>query len=156
MENTQGTPKTEPAKVEGGEKQAGAELPFTASVRPIEPQGKLIGFASVTIGGMTIEDFKVVNGKNGIFLGAPSKANPASRTGYRTTVRIFDRELQERLNEQAEAGYTQAVEKLIARAEAVRPEPLREQMAQAQKAAQKENAARPAPAKGKEGRDART
>ena len=43
-----------------------AEVPIEVSVRPIEPQGKLIGFASVNIGGIVIDDFKVVNGKNGI------------------------------------------------------------------------------------------
>ncbi len=48
-----------------------------------------------------------------------------------------------------------AVEKLIARAEALRPKPIREQMANAAKEAAKENAARPAPAKGKEARDDR-
>ena len=48
-----------------------AEVPIEVSVRPIEPQGKLIGFASVNIGGIVIDDFKVVNGKNGIFLGEP-------------------------------------------------------------------------------------
>ena len=35
------------------------------TVRPIEPQGKLIGFASVNIGGVVVDDFKVVDGKNG-------------------------------------------------------------------------------------------
>ena len=68
-----------------------AVVPITVSVRPIEPQGKLIGFASVNFGGVVIDDFKVVDGKNGIFLGAPSKPDPASRTGYRATVRIPDR-----------------------------------------------------------------
>ena len=48
-----------------------AVVPITVSVRPIEPQGKLIGFASVNFGGVVIDDFKVVDGKNGIFLGAP-------------------------------------------------------------------------------------
>ena len=47
------------------------------------------------------------------------------------------------------------VEKLIARAEALRPKPIREQMANAAKEAAKENATRPAPAKGKEARDDR-
>ena len=49
-----------------------AEVPIEVSVRPIEPQGKLIGFASVNIGGIVIDDFKVVNGKNGIFEAAAS------------------------------------------------------------------------------------
>ena len=48
-----------------------AAVPIEVTVRPIEPQGKLIGFASVNYGGVVIDDFKVVDGKNGIFLGAP-------------------------------------------------------------------------------------
>ena len=59
-----------------------AAVPIEVTVRPIEPQGKLIGFASVNYGGVVIDDFKVVDGKNGIFLGAPSKPDPTSRTGY--------------------------------------------------------------------------
>ena len=66
-----------------------------------------------------------------------------------------NRALQERLSAAAADGYNVAVEKLIARAEALRPKPIREQMANAAKEAAKENAARPAPAKGKEARDDR-
>ena len=125
------------------------------TVRPIEPQGKLIGFASVNIGGEEVDECKVVDGKNGVFLGAPSKPDPTSRTGYRTTARVTNRDLQAQLDRAAAQGYNQAVEKLLARAEAVRPASIREQMAQAAKEAGKENAARPAPAKGKEARDDR-
>lgn len=102
-----------------------AAVPIEVTVRPIEPQGKLIGFASVNYGGVVIDDFKVVDGKNGIFLGAPSKPDPTSRTGYRSTVRINDRATQERLNAAGAQAYHSAVEKLIARAEAVRPTRLR-------------------------------
>ena len=101
------------------------------------------------------DDFKGVDGKNGIFLGAPSKPDPTSRTGYRSTVRINDRATQERLNAAGAQAYHSAVEKLIARAEAVRPTPIKEQMAQAAREAGKENAARTAPAKKKEARDDR-
>lgn len=132
-----------------------AAIPIEVSVRPIEPQGKLIGFASVNFGGVVVDDFKVVNGQNGIFLGAPSKPDPTSRTGYRSTVRITDRATQERLNAAGVEAYHTAVDKLIARAEAVRPAPIREQMDKAAKEAARENAARPAPTKGKEGRDGR-
>ena len=132
-----------------------AVVPIEVTVRPIEPQGKLIGFASVNIGGMVVDDFRVIDGKNGVFLGAPSKPDPTSRTGYRSTARVMDRHLQERLDAAAAQGYTQAVEKLIARAEALRPAPIKEQMAKAAKEAGKENAARPTPAKGKEARDDR-
>ena len=101
-----------------------AVVPITVSVRPIEPQGKLIGFASVNFGGVVIDDFKVVDGKNGIFLGAPSKPDPASRTGYRATVRIPDRAIQERINAAGVEAYHAAVEQLVARAQAVRPAPV--------------------------------
>ncbi|MDB7815571.1 septation protein SpoVG family protein [Intestinimonas butyriciproducens] len=133
---------------------ANAPRPVEVTVRPIEPQGKLIGFASVNFGGVVVDDFKVVNGKNGVFLGAPSKPDAYARSGYRSTARVMDRALQERLDTAAE-GYSVAVEKLIARAEAVRPAPIREQMEKAAQAAAKENAARTAPAKGKEARDDR-
>ena len=58
------------------------------------------------------------------------------------------------LNTKAPRG-REALEKLIARAEALRPAPIKEQMAKAAKEAGKENAARPTPAKGKEARDDR-
>ena len=132
-----------------------AVVPITVSVRPIEPQGKLIGFASVNFGGVVIDDFKVVDGKNGIFLAAPSKPDPASRTGYRATVRIPDRATQERINAAGVEAYHAAVEQLVTRAQAVRPAPIKEQMAEAAKQAGKENAARPAPAKAKEARNDR-
>ena len=104
---------------------------------------------------MVVDDFRVIDGKNGVFLGTPSKPDPTSRTGYRSTARVMDRHLQERLDAAAAQGYTQAVEKLIARAEALRPAPIKEQMAKAAKEAAQENAAHPAPAKGKEARDDR-
>ena len=132
-----------------------ADIPISVTVRPIEPQGKLIGFASVNIGGVVIDDFKVVNGENGIFLGSPSKADANSRTGYRNTVRVMDRDLKARMDAVTAEAYGQAVDKLLARAEAVRPAPIKEQMAQAAKEAEKQNASRPASAKSKEVRDAR-
>lgn len=132
-----------------------APMPVTVTVRPIEPQGKLLGFASVNFGGVVVDDFKVVDGKNGVFLGTPSKPDPTSRTGYRSTARVTDRALQERLDAAAAEGYSVAVEKLIARAEAVRPAPIKEQMARAAKDAEKANAARSTPPKGKEAQDDR-
>lgn len=136
-----------------------APIPIEVSVRPIAPQGKLLGFASVNIGGMVVDDFKVVNGKNGIFMGSPSKPDPTTRSGYRATARITDRELQAQLDALAVDAYGRAVEALRARADAVlaqpAPTPIKEQMAKAAKAAEKQNAERPAPAKAKEGRDGR-
>lgn len=132
-----------------------ASLPVEVTVRPIEPQGKLKGFASVKIGGVVIDDFKVVDGKNGMFLSPPSKEAPGTRSGYRSTARVLDRSLQERLDALTVDAYAQAVEKLIARAQALRPVPIKEQMAEAAKAVETHNASRTAPARGKEGHDDR-
>ncbi len=82
-----------------------AEVPIEVTVRPIEKQGKTMGFASVNIGGMVVDDFRVIDGKNGVFLGAPSKPDPTSRTGYRSTARVMDRHLQERLDAAAPGLY---------------------------------------------------
>ena len=154
LAESQGISVDEAVKLRVEQAVAAATEP-QVTVRPIEPQGKLLGFASVNFGGVVVDDFKVVDGKNGVFLGAPSKPDPGSRYGYRTTARVTDRALQERLDAAAAAGYSVAVEKLIARAEAVRPAPIKEQMANAAKEAEKANATRSAPAKGKEARDDR-
>ncbi len=132
-----------------------APVPIEVSVRPIEPQGKVLGFASVNIGGVVVDDFKVVDGKNGVFLAPPSKADPKSRSGYRSTARVLDQNLQERLDALTVDSYGQAVEKLVARAQAVRPAPIKKQMEEAAKDAGKHNAARPAQQRTQEARDAR-
>lgn len=129
------------------------------NVRAIEPRGKLIGLAEVKIGGLRVDDFKVFNGDEGLFLGAPSVKDPSVRGGFRRTARA-DKDLQAVLDGKALEGYNAAVEKLVARATAaqaltVKPRPIKEQMEQAAQAAEMGNAARPAPDKGKEARDAR-
>ena len=132
-----------------------APLPIEVMVRPIEPMGKLLGYASVNIGGIVVDDFKVVDGKNGLFLSPPSKESNRTRSGYRATTRVTSRALQERLDALTVDAYNTAVQTLVARAEAVRPAPIREQMAQAAREADKANASRPAPERGKEARDDR-
>lgn len=132
-----------------------APLPIEVNVRPIEPMGSLRGYASLNIGGIVVDDFKVVEGKNGMFLSPPSKEAPGTRRGYRSTTRVMSRALQERLDALTVAAYNDAVQKLVARVEALRPAPIREQMAQAGWEADKANAEHPAPEKGKEARDER-
>lgn len=132
-----------------------APLPLTVTVRPIEPMGSLRGYASINIGGIVVDDFKVVDGKNGMFLSVPSKEAPGTRSGYRATTRVTSRALQERLDALTVEAYGAAVDRLVARAEALRPAPIREQLARAAQEADKANADRPAPEKGKETRDER-
>lgn len=120
------------------------------NVRPIEPRGSLIGMADVKIGGLTVEGFKVFNGKDGLFVGPPSVPDNSSRSGFRRTAWISE-ELQPVINSKALDGYNAAVEKLVARAAAaqtmtVKPS-IRDQLKEGAEMAAKDNAARPAPEK---------
>ena len=136
-----------------------ATLKVEVNVRPIEPRGKLIGNADVRFGGgLVVEDFKLFNGENGLFVGPPSKPDNTARSGYRRTARITDDRVQAALDNAAFEGYNAAVEKLQARAAAVSaPEKprIREQLDKAAQEAAKDNAARPAQTKEKAARDDR-
>jgi DNA-binding cell septation regulator SpoVG len=117
------------------------------TVRPIEPQGNLYGFASVTVGGIRIDDFKIVQNKDGaLFVGMPSKPDKNSTTGYRNTV-FVDKDMREGFTEAVVGAYHVAVEhaqdhaaKLKATPEK-QPERIADQVAKAQKQADKANAA---------------
>ena len=155
LAESQGISIDEAVRLRGEKSLEAAPLPIEVMVRPIEPMGKLLGYASVNIGGIVVDDFKVVDGKNGMFLSPPSKESNRTRSGYRATTRVTSRALQERLDALTVDAYNTAVQKLVARAEAVRPAPIREQMAQAAREADMANASRPAPERGKEARDDR-
>lgn len=117
------------------------------SVRTIDPQGQLHGYASVKIGGIMVDDFKIFERKEdgGLFVGMPSKKGPG---GFKDTVRI-DRDFREDFNTAVIDAYHKEGEKLMARAAAIASKPrISEQMAKAEKQAAEHNAARPAPAKG--------
>jgi DNA-binding cell septation regulator SpoVG len=111
--------------------------------RPIEPQGGLLGFASVTVGGIRIDDFKIVERKDGeLFVGMPSKADPKSETGYRNTASI-GKDFKADFNTAVIAAYHAARER-----SAKKPPPVKAQRAKAQKQANEHNAKLPAPEKG--------
>lgn len=135
------------------EQEAAPILPIKleVSVRPIEPKGNLVGFASLKINdSFVIDDFKVLQNDKGIFVGMPSKPDKNSKTGYRDTARPITKEFRAELTEAVTAAYNAEVEKLQTRAAAVAaPEKksIPEQLAEGAKQAAKENAARPAPAK---------
>lgn len=144
-----------------------APVPVEIKVRPIAQQGKTLGFASVNVGGVVIDDFKLINGSKGVFLAAPSKPNPGGR-GFRATVWLEDQNLRERMNTLAVDAYREAIDQLRSRADAAEavlaeaeagrdpaPAPIREQMTKAAKAAEKHNAQRTDKPKVREGRDDR-
>ena len=58
---------------------------------------------------------------------SPSPVSYTHLDVYKRQVRVNDRATQERLNAAGAQAYHSAVEKLIARAEAVRPTPIKEQ-----------------------------
>lgn len=153
------TAAREAPAVETREPQAAPMPEVEVNVRPIEPQGKMIAMADVKIGGLTVEGFKVFNGDNGLFVGAPSIKDPSTRSGWRRTARISE-DLQPILNEKAFEGYNAAVEKLVARATAaqamaVKPS-IHEGLREGAEQAARDNAERPAPERaGKGGKDGR-
>lgn len=128
-------------------------MKLDVSVRPIEPKGNLVGFASLKINDcFVIDDFKVLQSDKGLFVGMPSKPDKSSKTGYRDTARPVTKEFRAELTEAVAAAYHAEVEKLKARAAAIpateKPS-IPKQLAEGAKQAAKENAAPPAPARGK-------
>lgn len=167
LAKSQGLTLDEAAKLKVERALANAPVHVEVSVRPIVNQGKTLGFASVNVGGVVIDDFKLVNGKNGVFLAPPSKPNPSGR-GFRATVWLQDQSLRERLNTLAVVAYRDAIDQLRSRADAAEAsleqaeadrEPalpsIKEQMARAGEAAKRHNTQRHSQEKAKEGRDDR-
>ena len=125
-------------------------MKLDVSVRPIEPKGNLVGFASLKINdSFVIDDFKVLQSDKGLFVGMPSKPDKNSKTGYRDTARPITKEFRAELTEAVAAAYHAEVEKLQARAAAIPAEKqfIPKQLAEGAKQAAKDNAARPTPAK---------
>jgi len=111
------------------------------SVRPVEAQGSLRGFASVTIAGIKIDDFKIVEKKDGeLFVGMPSKPDKSTQTGYRNTVNI-EKGYKASFDDAVLRNY-HAVDKTQA-VETKRPERMADQIANAKKQAEKHNAELP-------------
>ena len=79
-----------------------------------QPQGKMIGLASVEYHGFRMDGFKVFNGEKGLFLGEPT-VRDGRTNNFVKTIRVTGDELRDALNRKAYEGYTVAVEKLNAR-----------------------------------------
>lgn len=114
------------------------------------PQGKLIGLATVEYHGFRMDNFKVFNGENGLFLGEPTIRDPRSN-GFVKTIHVRGEELREALNQKVLEGYNAAVEKLVARAAEARSMEIKpsvkEQLAEGARRAARENIVRPVPAR---------
>ena len=132
-------------------------LKLDVSVRPIEPKGNLVGFASLKFNdSFVIDDFKVLESDKGLFVGMPSKPDKNSKSGYRDTARPITKEFRALLTEAVTNGYREAVERLQSRAANLTAEKssMKEQLADGAKQAAEQNAARPDPAKGRKAKSA--
>jgi len=127
-------------------------MKLAVSVRPVEPKGNLVGFASLRINDcFVIDDFRVLQNDKGIYVGMPSKPDKSSKTGYRDTARPVTKEFRTELTEAVTTAYHEAIEKLQVRAAAIpdteKPS-IQKQLADGGKQAAKDNVARPAFEKG--------
>ena len=133
------------AKENTAVEQKELSVPIEVTVKPIEPQGNLYGFASVKVGGITMKDFKIVANKDGeLFVSMPSRADNKTQSGYRNTV-FVDKEFMEAFNGAVVDAYHTAVEKVQDRAAAIKGDkpPIAEQLGKAAAEAAAHNAAKP-------------
>jgi len=125
---------------------ASAPPKLDVTVRPIEPKGNLIGYATLKFNdSFVVEDFKVLQSEKGIFVGMPSRPDKKSETGYRDTSKPITKEFRAVLTEAVTAEYHAAAERLQTRA-AADPEKktgLTEQMKNGAKQAAAHNAVLP-------------
>ena len=120
------------------------------TVRPIELQGNLHGFASITIGGIRVDDFKIVESKSGeLFVGMPSKPDKSSSTGYRNTVHI-DKSFRDDFNSAVIGAFYSTIEQESSQNAPVMTKPrISDQVAKAAREAERHNAAIPVQAREK-------
>jgi len=148
--------------------EAAPPVTMDVTVRAIAPKGNLLGFASVTFNdAVTVTDFKILRGEDGIFIGMPSKPDTGSRTGYTNTARIADGAIRQQLTALVTEKYHAEVENLKARVAAImnpenskdstkdaKPPRIADQVAKAAKEAAQHNAALPDQAKDSRGKNA--
>ena len=71
-------------------------IKLDVTVWPVEPKKNLIGYASLKINdSFVVDDFKVLQGEKGIFVGMPSK--PDGKGGYRDTAKPITKEFRAQL-----------------------------------------------------------
>ncbi len=60
----------------GGEQPAPPPLDVSVKITPSQKEGNLLAFANVTLGGcFAVRGIRVMNGKNGLFVGMPDRQN---------------------------------------------------------------------------------
>ena len=91
-----------------------ADMKLDVDVRLIEPRGNLMGFANVTVNDcLRIDDFKVLQGEKGLFVGMPSQ--PDGKGGYRDMAYPVTKEFREQLNTAVLQAYEAKLEQMAER-----------------------------------------
>ena len=90
------------------------DMKLDVDVRLIEPRGNLMGFANVTVNDcLRIDDFKVLQGEKGLFVGMPSQ--PDGKGGYRDMAYPVTKEFREQLNTAVLQAYEAKLEQMAER-----------------------------------------
>jgi len=119
------------------------------TARPITPIKNLVGFASVKFNNsFVVDDFKILQSEKGLYVGMPSKPDKSSPTGYTPTAKPITAEFRTELTKAVATAYHAAVEKIQTQAAKIATPSIKQQLAEGAEQAAKDNAARPAPAKG--------
>lgn len=70
------------------------------------PKSKIVGFATITFNEvLVVEDWKIINGANGLFVGSPSKPTPGAENPYRDTVKFITKESNQAMQAVVIAAY---------------------------------------------------
>jgi stage V sporulation protein G len=91
--------------------QATPPIHLAVRVRPIQPKGNLLGYASVNMNGaFAVDGIKVVSGKNGLFTSMPSYKDGTGQ--YRDVCFPVTPEFRQQLNEAVVSEYQQTIERM--------------------------------------------
>ena len=128
-----------------------APLKLDVSVRVIEPNKNLMGFASVKFNdSFVVENVKILQGQKGLFVGMPSL--PDGKGGYRDMAYPVTKEFREQLNAAVLGAYEAKLEQMAERATNGRPF-ISEQLKAGKEASEQAKAEKPSKAKASRGQD---
>ena len=123
-------------------------IPLKATVRLVEPKGKLQGFASVVVGdSLAIDNFRIMAGANGLYVGMPGYLDSAKKS--HDLCRPMSKEFYAQLEATVLDAYHRRIEKALAAVEPKQDAPtqgLADKLAAAKERVAAYNAALPAPA----------
>ena len=128
-----------------------APLKLDVSVRVIEPNKNLMGFASVKFNdSFVVENVKILQGQKGLFVGMPSQSD--GKGGYRDMAYPVTKEFREQLNAAVLGAYEAKLEQMAERATNERPS-ISEQLKAGKEVSEQAKAEKTPKAKASRGQD---